>query len=91
MVYKLLDAAVVSGPGTGVAVNPMTKKTFPLIITGIIDDSVQLEASMDNTNWAPVDGGEFLEDTATGLNIKFPYVRANLTRSTGTVTVEIDI
>ena len=93
-------AAVATGDGTAVVttdINQGSMTTITFQVTGISGDTVTWEATIDGTNWVAVQvknlntGTEATTATTNGLYrltcLGLMQVRANLTRSAGTVYV----
>lgn len=88
-------AAVASSTGTANDVSGLEYASVQ--VTGISGDSIAWEATVDGTNWVGVlatnqtTGSAALTATANGLYALncagYAQLRANLTRSAGTVTV----
>ena len=96
-IYKLLNGVTSTGSGIPVKIDPQrTVKggPIPLLISGITDANVILEATIatdlevanGTANWEPVENASWSADVADGLFTGFTHIRGNCTQYTaGTI------
>lgn len=81
----LLDAVEATGAGASVE-PPIGTESFSVQITGISGDTVQIQASNDDTNWSQV-GDDITANGIYSVESGALYYRANVTAySAGTIT-----